>query len=50
MFLSPLFQKNNWTPEEAVSYMQMKRPHILLHTAQWGALKQFYNEHIQSKS
>nr|XP_012216579.1 PREDICTED: phosphatidylglycerophosphatase and protein-tyrosine phosphatase 1 isoform X1 [Linepithema humile] len=45
-----LIIKNNWTPEEAVNHMQMKRPHILLHIAQWSALKQFYTKHIQSKS
>ncbi|XP_020280082.1 phosphatidylglycerophosphatase and protein-tyrosine phosphatase 1 isoform X2 [Pseudomyrmex gracilis] len=45
-----LIVKNNWTPEEAVSYIQTKRPHILLHTAQWSALKEFYRNHVQSKS
>ncbi|XP_070166791.1 uncharacterized protein Ptpmt1 isoform X4 [Polyergus mexicanus] len=45
-----LIIKNNWTPEEAVNYMRTKRPHILLHTVQWSALKQFYAEHIQPKS
>ncbi|KAL6445038.1 hypothetical protein ACFW04_002156 [Cataglyphis niger] len=44
-----LIIKNNWTPEEAVNYMRTKRPHILLHTVQWSALKQFYTEHMQSK-
>ncbi|XP_012059355.1 PREDICTED: phosphatidylglycerophosphatase and protein-tyrosine phosphatase 1 [Atta cephalotes] len=42
-----LITKNNWTPEEAVNYMRTKRPHILLHTAQWSALKQFYAKHVQ---
>ncbi|KYQ52511.1 Protein-tyrosine phosphatase mitochondrial 1-like protein, partial [Trachymyrmex zeteki] len=45
-----LITKNNWTPEEAVDYMRMKRPHVLLHTAQWSALKQFYARHVQSTS
>ncbi|XP_019883694.2 probable ribosome biogenesis GTPase A isoform X2 [Camponotus floridanus] len=44
-----LIIKNNWSPEEAVNYMRTKRPHILLHTAQWSALRQFYAEHIQYK-
>ncbi|KYN36790.1 Protein-tyrosine phosphatase mitochondrial 1-like protein [Trachymyrmex septentrionalis] len=45
-----LITKNNWTPEEAVDYMRTKRPHILLHTAQWSALKQFYAKHVQPTS
>jgi len=45
-----LITKNNWTPEEAVDYMRTKRPHILLHTAQWSALKQFHTRHVQSTS
>lgn len=45
-----LIIKNNWTPEEAVNFIRIKRPHILLHTAQWSALKQFYAEHVQLKS
>ncbi|XP_011154060.2 phosphatidylglycerophosphatase and protein-tyrosine phosphatase 1 isoform X2 [Harpegnathos saltator] len=42
-----LMIKNNWTPEQAVDYMRTKRPHILLHTAQWDALKLFYEKHVQ---
>ncbi|XP_011159662.1 phosphatidylglycerophosphatase and protein-tyrosine phosphatase 1 isoform X2 [Solenopsis invicta] len=45
-----LISKNNWTPQEAIDYMRTKRPHILIHTAQWSALKQFYTRHIQSMS
>ncbi|XP_011051626.1 PREDICTED: phosphatidylglycerophosphatase and protein-tyrosine phosphatase 1 isoform X2 [Acromyrmex echinatior] len=45
-----LITKNNWTPEEAVDYMRTKRPHVLLHTAQWSALKQFYANHVQPAS
>ncbi|XP_050466555.1 phosphatidylglycerophosphatase and protein-tyrosine phosphatase 1 isoform X2 [Cataglyphis hispanica] len=44
-----LIIKNNWTPEEAVNYMRTKRPHVLLRTVQWSALKQFYAEHVQPK-
>lgn len=42
-----LMMKNQWTPEEAVSHMKQKRPHILLHSAQWHALRTFYQNHIQ---
>ncbi len=28
-----------WSPEEAVEYMQQCRPHILLHSKQWEALR-----------
>ncbi|KYN17907.1 Protein-tyrosine phosphatase mitochondrial 1-like protein [Trachymyrmex cornetzi] len=45
-----LITKNNWTPEEAVHYMRTKRPHVLLHTAQWSALNQFYARHVQPTS
>ncbi|XP_025074420.1 phosphatidylglycerophosphatase and protein-tyrosine phosphatase 1 isoform X2 [Pogonomyrmex barbatus] len=45
-----LITKNNWTPEQAVDYLRIKRPHVLLHTAQWSALKQFYTRHIQTTS
>lgn len=45
-----LITKNHWTPEEAVDYMRTKRSHILLHTAQWSALKEFYTRHVQSTS
>ncbi|XP_076291271.1 phosphatidylglycerophosphatase and protein-tyrosine phosphatase 1-like isoform X4 [Lasioglossum baleicum] len=44
-----LMMKNQWTPEEAVNYMKAKRPHILLHTAQWSALKLFYKNNIENK-
>ncbi|OAD57519.1 Protein-tyrosine phosphatase mitochondrial 1-like protein [Eufriesea mexicana] len=42
-----LIMKNQWTPEKAVEYMQQKRPHILLHTQQWNALRLFYNNHVK---
>lgn len=42
-----LMKKNQWTPEEAVAYMQQKRPHILLRTEQWNALRLFYNNHVK---
>lgn len=37
-----LMKKHGWTPSEAVDFMRSKREHILLHTAQWQALKTFY--------
>ncbi|KAL0130419.1 hypothetical protein PUN28_002238 [Cardiocondyla obscurior] len=45
-----LITKNNWTPEKAVDFMRKKRPHILLHTAQWSALEEFHAKHIEPKS
>ncbi|GLV40328.1 Protein tyrosine phosphatase mitochondrial 1 [Carabus blaptoides fortunei] len=42
-----LMEKNNWTPEEAVNLMRNKRPHILLHTKQWEAMKKYYTNNIQ---
>ncbi|KAG7202206.1 hypothetical protein KM043_015880 [Ampulex compressa] len=44
-----LMMKNHWTPEEAVDYMKAKRPHILLLTAQWQALKDFYKAHVVNR-
>ncbi|KAH0945840.1 hypothetical protein HN011_011514 [Eciton burchellii] len=44
-----LMIKNDWTPEQAVDYIRTKRPHILLQTAQWCALRQFYTKHILSQ-
>ncbi|EZA47310.1 phosphatidylglycerophosphatase and protein-tyrosine phosphatase 1 isoform X2 [Ooceraea biroi] len=44
-----LMMKNSCTPEEAVNYIRIKRPHILLHTAQWSALRQFYMKHVVSQ-
>ncbi|XP_011496341.1 PREDICTED: phosphatidylglycerophosphatase and protein-tyrosine phosphatase 1 [Ceratosolen solmsi marchali] len=42
-----LMTKHNWTPEEAVNYMKSKREHILMHNAQWQALKMFYKDQIK---
>lgn len=42
-----IFQKNGWTPEEAVSFMKDKRQHILLHKTQWDALKTFYQTNVK---
>ncbi|CAG9818670.1 unnamed protein product [Phaedon cochleariae] len=37
-----LMHRYNWTPEEAVSHMEEKRPHILMHRKQLEALQIFY--------
>nr|XP_022904472.1 phosphatidylglycerophosphatase and protein-tyrosine phosphatase 1 isoform X1 [Onthophagus taurus] len=44
-----LMLKNGLSPCEAVDYMKHKRPHILLHTAQWDALNTFYNANVRCK-
>lgn len=43
-----LVQKNNWTPERAVQHMREQRPHVLLHTKQWEALRIFHRDHVAS--
>lgn len=45
-----LMQRNNWSPEHAVDHMRSCRPHILLHSKQWEALRQYYNEHVKNDS
>ncbi|XP_019881359.1 phosphatidylglycerophosphatase and protein-tyrosine phosphatase 1 [Aethina tumida] len=42
-----LMQRYGWTPEQAVQHMQEKRPHILLHTRQWEALRIFYKKNLR---
>ena len=37
-----LIEKYGMTPEEAVSLMVQKRPHVLLRSKQWEALRQFH--------
>ena len=39
-----LMAKNGMTPEEAVEVMRNRRPHILLHTKQWEALREFHQK------
>nr|CAG4642885.1 EOG090X0GSS [Evadne anonyx] len=41
-----LMEKNNWTPDEAVSFIKTKRPHILIHPMKMQALKDFYKNHV----
>lgn len=43
-----LMMKNQWTPEEAVAYMQDKRSHVLLHTQQWNALRLFHKNYVEN--
>lgn len=33
-----------WNPEQAVQHMRDCRPHILLHSKQWEALRIFHKE------
>ncbi|XP_063973922.1 phosphatidylglycerophosphatase and protein-tyrosine phosphatase 1 [Diachasmimorpha longicaudata] len=44
-----LMKKHGWTPSEAVDYMKSKREHILLHTAQWRALKLYHENHVKNQ-
>lgn len=43
-------QKNGWTPEQAVEHMRNRRPHILLHTKQWDALRLFHENNLKKES
>ena len=38
-----LMNRYGWTPERAVEFMREKRPHILLHSKQWDALRTFHD-------
>ncbi|KAG5672578.1 hypothetical protein PVAND_002694 [Polypedilum vanderplanki] len=44
-----LMMKNKWSPEQAVEHMRNKRPHILLHSAQWNALRLFHKDNINKE-
>lgn len=37
-----LMEENGWTPERAVEHMRERRPHILLHSKQWEALRIYH--------
>lgn len=41
-----LMKRHGWDPEEAYNYMKDIRPHILLHTKQWDALRKFYENNV----
>jgi len=49
VFFNTLVQENNWTPEKAVDHIRNCRPHILLHSKQNNAIRQYY-ETMHSKS
>lgn len=44
-----LMLKNGWSPEQAVEHMRSCRSHILIHNAQWKALRQFYQDNVQGR-
>lgn len=43
-----LMKKNGWSPEQAVEHMRKCRSHILIHSAQWKALRQFYQDNVDN--
>lgn len=47
--LKTVILSKRWTPEEAVEFMRERRPHILLHTKQWQALKEYHKRHVSGK-
>lgn len=42
-----LMMKNGWSPEQAVEHMRNCRSHILIHSAQWKALREFHRDNIE---
>ena len=42
-----LMLRNGWSPEQAVDHMRNCRPHILIHNAQWKALREFYQDNVE---
>jgi atypical dual specificity phosphatase len=45
-----LMSRNKWTPERAAEHIFACRPHTLLHTKQWEALRIFYKDNIENKT
>ena len=45
-----LMAKNDISPEEAVDIMKQKRPHVLLHSKQWEAMRNYHDQLKQSDS
>lgn len=41
-----LMQRYQWTPQKTVDLLRQKRPHILLHYAQWEALHTYFNRNV----
>ncbi|XP_043276117.1 phosphatidylglycerophosphatase and protein-tyrosine phosphatase 1 isoform X2 [Venturia canescens] len=44
-----LMKKHGWSPRQAVDFMKSRREHILLHTAQWRALTQYYQNYVENQ-
>lgn len=44
-----LMLRNGWSPEQAANHIRDCRQHILLHTKQWDALRQFYKENVENR-
>ena len=48
MFITyPQMSKYGWTPEKAVDFMREKRPHVLLHSKQWQAIRAFHQNQLE---
>lgn len=45
-----LVKLHGWTPEQAVEFVQEKRPHIWLRDKQWDSIKQYYNAFENKKT
>lgn len=43
-----LMMRNGWSPERAVQHMRECRPHVLLGSKQWEALRLFHNTRISA--
>lgn len=43
-----LIMKNGWSPEQAVEHMRQCRPHVLLRSKQWEALRLFHKTKCSS--
>lgn len=41
-----LMTRNNWTPNQAYELLALKRPQLALHSPQWRALDQYYQENV----
>ena len=39
-------QHDNWSPEMAIQRMKDLRPHVLLHSKQWQAMRDYHNDLI----
>lgn len=45
-----LMSRNKWTPEKAAEHIFSCRPHTLLHTKQWEALRIFHRDNVENKT